>query len=159
MAFGGGVKMRRPQFEIKIEASNRRSDWYLCRLVSSFMKHKVFMSNGILFLIGLLAADFVGAQAADKIQPSRYADSKYQVLDVKKAMVAAAEITTAKYPDSDDATVEKKMVREYRADGTGESQDETFTKVAGIGAQPDEVHLELMQPDIGRDIERDKGFL
>ena len=39
------------------------------------------------------------------------------------------------------------------------SHDETFAKVAGIGAQPDKVDLELMQPDVGRDIERGKGFL
>src|SRR5437899_11512901 len=113
----------------KLRLSNVGARGIIDRLVSSFMKHKVLMRNGILFLIGLLAADFVDARAADKTQQSRYADSKYQVLDVKKAMAAAGEITTAKYPDSDDATVEKKMVREYRADGTGESQDETFTKI------------------------------
>ena len=42
---------------------------------------------------------------------------------------ANVEDTLAKYPDCDDATVEKKMMRVYRADGTGESQDETYTKV------------------------------
>ena len=44
-------------------------------------------------------------------------------------MQAAADITLAKYPDCDEATVEKKMVRVYRADGTGECQDESFVKV------------------------------
>jgi hypothetical protein len=33
---------------------------------------------------------------------------------------AAKEITTAKYPDSDQATVDQKMVRVYRPDGSGE---------------------------------------
>ena len=45
-----------------------------------------------------------------------------------EALTAAAEITPAKYPDSDTATVEQKSVREYRPDGTAEAQDETFVK-------------------------------
>src|SRR4051812_47060177 len=66
--------------------------------------------------------------------PSRAADTNYDgprwsFLDVPKVLQAAAEITTTKYPDCDEATVEKKMVRVYRADGTGECQDETFVKV------------------------------
>jgi transglutaminase-like putative cysteine protease len=60
---------------------------------------------------------------------SNYAGGKWALLDPKKVMAAADTITTAKYPDSDAATVEKKMVRVYRADGTGECQDETFVKV------------------------------
>ena len=44
-------------------------------------------------------------------------------------MAAAADITTAKYPDCDDATVEQRSVRVFHPDGTGECQDETFTKV------------------------------
>jgi hypothetical protein len=54
---------------------------------------------------------------------------RWSLLDADKVIAAAKEITTAKYPDSDQATVDKKMVRVYRPDGTGESQDETFTKV------------------------------
>src|SRR4051812_19949749 len=66
--------------------------------------------------------------------PSRAADTNYDgprwsFLDVPKVLQAAAEITPAKYPDCDEATVEKKMVRVYRADGTGECQDESFVKV------------------------------
>ena len=49
--------------------------------------------------------------------------------DTRKILQAAADITLAKYPDCDDATVEQKSIRVYRADGTGESQDETFTKM------------------------------
>src|SRR5208282_2999354 len=54
---------------------------------------------------------------------------RWALVDANKVLTAAAEITPAKYPDCDEATVEKKMVRVYRADGTGETQDETFTKV------------------------------
>ena len=50
-------------------------------------------------------------------------------VDAKPVMAAAAEITPEKYPDSDAVTVDQKSVRVYRADGTGECQDETFTKV------------------------------
>jgi transglutaminase-like putative cysteine protease len=49
--------------------------------------------------------------------------------DARTILAAAAEITPAKYPDCDEATVEQKSVRVFRPDGTGESQDETFTKV------------------------------
>ncbi len=58
-----------------------------------------------------------------------YDGAKWSFLDAKQVLAAAGDITTAKYPDSDEATVDKKMVRVYRADGTGEAQDETFTKV------------------------------
>jgi transglutaminase-like putative cysteine protease len=60
---------------------------------------------------------------------NRYAGPNWAFVDSKSALQAAAEITLAKYPDCDEATVEKKMVRVYRPDGTGESQDETFVKV------------------------------
>ena len=58
-----------------------------------------------------------------------YNDAKWAFLDTPTVLKAAGEITLAKYPDSDDAIVEKKMIRLYRADGTGESQDEAFVKV------------------------------
>jgi hypothetical protein len=58
-----------------------------------------------------------------------YEGATWVFLDQTKALAAAAEITPAKYPDCDEATVEKKMVRVYRPDGTGESQDETYLKV------------------------------
>lgn len=98
------------------------------------MKTRVINHYGIgLFAAALLISwSFSAALAAEDAKAqakARYADAKYAFMDVSKAMAAANEITTQKYPDSDDATVDKKMVREYRADGTGESQDETFTKV------------------------------
>lgn len=64
-----------------------------------------------------------------RAETNRYAGDIWAFEDSKKVLAEAAEITVAKYPDSDDATVEQKMVRVYRADGTGECQDETFTKV------------------------------
>jgi transglutaminase-like putative cysteine protease len=54
---------------------------------------------------------------------------EWSLVDAKPVMAAAAEITPEKYPDSDAVTVDQKSVRVYRADGTGECQDETFTKV------------------------------
>ncbi len=71
---------------------------------------------------------------------NRYAGGNWAFVDSKKVLEAAAEITPAKYPDCDEATVEKKMVRVYRPDGTGECQDETFVKVLtekGKREQPD----------------------
>jgi transglutaminase-like putative cysteine protease len=62
-------------------------------------------------------------------QTNRYTGQTWAFVDTQQALAAAHEITTAQYPDCDEATVEKKMTRVYRADGTGESQDETFVKV------------------------------
>ena len=59
---------------------------------------------------------------------NRYADSRWALVDAAKIMAAAAEITPAKFPDCDEATIEKKLVRVYRADGTAEMQDESFVK-------------------------------
>ena len=72
----------------------------------------------------VLAAFTVSAQTTN-----RYAAPDFAYVELKPVLAAAAEVTAAKYPDCDDATVEKNMVRVYRADGTGECQDETFTKV------------------------------
>jgi transglutaminase-like putative cysteine protease len=63
------------------------------------------------------------------VTAQRYAGSDWALLDAKAVMTAAAEITPAAYPDSDDATVDQKSLRVYAKDGTAESQDETFTKV------------------------------
>jgi len=93
----------------------------------NFMKNQISHRNAY---AGLLPALFIfislPAGAADT---GAYAGPRWELLDAKKAVTAAADITPAKYPDSDEATVEKKMVRVYRADGTGECQDEAFVKV------------------------------
>ena len=60
---------------------------------------------------------------------NRYAGELFAPADTKTVLAAAADITLAKYPDSDEATLERKMVRVYRPDGTGEAQDDAFTKV------------------------------
>ena len=60
---------------------------------------------------------------------NHYTGEIWALADAKAALTVAGEITPAKFPDSDTATVEEKMERVYRADGTGESQDEAFVKV------------------------------
>src|SRR4051812_31278505 len=62
-------------------------------------------------------------------EATNFLGERWKFLDVGQTLRAAREITTAKYPDCDEATVDKKLVRVYRADGTGESQDEAFVKV------------------------------
>jgi len=62
-------------------------------------------------------------------ESTAYTGPKWEFLDAKKVLGAAAEVSAANYPDCDEATIEKKMVRVYRADGTGECQDESFVKV------------------------------
>jgi len=58
-----------------------------------------------------------------------YTGSRWALVDSSKVMAQASAITTAAYPDSDTATVEQRSVRVFRADGTGEAQDESFVKV------------------------------
>src|SRR4030095_13286601 len=86
------------------------------------MKIKSFSLTRIICVIATLAA-------LPALASGNYDGPKWNFLDTKKVLGDAAQITTQKYPDCDEATVEKKMVRVYRADGTGECQDETFTKV------------------------------
>ena len=57
-----------------------------------------------------------------------YSGEIWAPMDAKKVMEAAADINLKNYPDCDQATVDKKMERVYRADGTGEMQDESFVK-------------------------------
>ena len=80
-------------------------------------------------LCGLwLAALALGAGAVSGAT-NLYTGDVWALVDAKKALAAASEITLSKYPDCDQATVEKRLVRVYHADGTGECQDEGFVKV------------------------------
>jgi len=117
------------------------------------MKTRILLSLVAL----LLAANSVFASTND------YAGTIWAFEDASQNLAAAAEITPAKYPDSDTATVEQKMVRAYRPDGTAEAQDETFIKVLTekgrrenrtltLGftlpySTVDVVKLEVVQPD------------
>ena len=70
---------------------------------------------------------FVPAGPA-RAQTNRYAGGIWDPVDIRTVLAAANDITLAKYPDCDQATVERKITEVYRADGTGECQDETFVK-------------------------------
>src|SRR6266705_3178228 len=87
------------------------------------MKIRKFLGAQASVLVSLFAWPAFAATSPN------YDGDRWAFLDSKKVLEAAAAITPAKYPDSDAATVEKKMVRVYRADGTGECQDESFVKV------------------------------
>ena len=58
-----------------------------------------------------------------------YTGSEWALLDSKKELAAAADISLAKYPDCDDATIDEMNVDDYRPDGTAKNQDEVFVKV------------------------------
>lgn len=78
----------------------------------------------VLFLA--LAAASISLRAAET---NRYVGDTWRLLELPPVLKAAADITAAKYPDSDSATVDARSVRVYHPDGTAEAQDETFTKV------------------------------
>ncbi len=60
---------------------------------------------------------------------TNFIGSEWNFVDLPNVLKAAAQVTAEKYPNSDSAIVDQKSVRDYNADGTGECQDETFTKV------------------------------
>ncbi len=84
---------------------------------------RAVVNTMVIVLVALVAFPALAAESGG------YDGAKWAFLDAKQVMAAAGEITAEKYPDCDETTVDKKMVRVYRADGTGEAQDETFTKV------------------------------
>ncbi len=88
----------------------KMNHWFLYRAVCGF---------ALLGLATSLRAD----------APGSYDGPKWALLDPKLCLQAAGEVTVAKYPDCDDATVEQKSIRVYHSDGTAECQDETYTKV------------------------------
>jgi transglutaminase-like putative cysteine protease len=81
---------------------------------------------GAVFL-ALTALALSGLQI--RADETNFTGSEWSFVDSKAVLTAAADITPAAYPNSDSATVEDKSVRDYRPDGTGEMQDESFTKV------------------------------
>jgi transglutaminase-like putative cysteine protease len=58
-----------------------------------------------------------------------YTDGRWALANLTNVLQEANDITTSAYPNCDMATVEQRSVRVYRADGTGEAQDETYVKV------------------------------
>jgi transglutaminase-like putative cysteine protease len=88
---------------------------------------KSVLVNGIRLIV-LLALAVAGnsLRAADT---NRYSGDTWRLMELPPVLKAAAGVTLAKYPDCDSATVDCRSVRVYRPDGTGEAQDETFTKV------------------------------
>jgi len=85
--------------------------------------HNTLIFRASLFLAAALAAWPLSAA------PDPYAGGEWALLDSKKALSAASEISLAKYPDCDEATIEEKNVDSYRPDGTAQNQDEAFVKV------------------------------
>ncbi|HEU6449275.1 MAG TPA: DUF3857 domain-containing protein [Verrucomicrobiae bacterium] len=86
------------------------------------MKRKFLFIQLFLLAFALLATPLFASD-------TNFTGTMWNFADEQKVLAAAAEITPEKYPNSDSAIVEQKSVRDYHADGTGECQDETFTKV------------------------------
>jgi transglutaminase-like putative cysteine protease len=87
---------------------------------------KILFPKSIVVCASLLLAGACPLRAA---APDPYAGKEWALLDAKKALGAGADITLAKYPDCDEATVEERNVDTYRPDGTAQNQDEAFVKV------------------------------
>ncbi|MFO1477441.1 MAG: DUF3857 domain-containing protein [Verrucomicrobiota bacterium] len=84
-----------------------------------------FHRNALIAALGLLGLfSAVGLRAAESFQDPRWA-----LLDTAQVLSNANTITLQKYPDCDDATVEDRKVQVYQPDGTGEAQEESFTKI------------------------------
>src|SRR5438477_2415581 len=89
------------------------------------MKTKGSFSLRVFLPLAFILASFAALGEAS----AKYQGKYWAAFDTKEILQVSQEITQAKYPDSDDATVEKKMLRIYHADGTAETQDETVTKI------------------------------
>jgi transglutaminase-like putative cysteine protease len=83
------------------------------------------MKTKILLFLSVLAFATLSVCAEE----TNFTAAEWSFVNPQTVLSAAAEITPEKYPNSDAATVEAKSVRDYHVDGTGECQDETFTKV------------------------------
>ena len=78
------------------------------------------MKTGFYFVgRGLVITAVALAVFSARGDTNRYAGSEFAPVDAKPVMTAAAEITPAKYPDSDAVTVDQKSVRVYRAERHG----------------------------------------
>jgi len=88
------------------------------------------MKNTPFLKLIIIALTLTGAAALPVLaDDTNFAGAEWSAVDVQQVMTAAAQITADKYPNCDSAVVEEKSMRDYRADGTGACQDETFTKV------------------------------
>jgi transglutaminase-like putative cysteine protease len=90
------------------------------------MKTRGLLSRRLVLSTALILTAFCSLA---KDSAGQYEGPYWAFLDSKEILKTGQGITTEKYPDSDDATVERKMLRVYRSDGTGESQDESVVKV------------------------------
>ncbi len=90
------------------------------------MKTKTLFSvTGLRLAWLVLAFAALPVCAAD----TNFSGAEWNLVDPQKVMVAAAEFTPEKYTNCDSAIVEEKSVRDFHEDGTGQQQDEIFTKV------------------------------
>ncbi|MGA3171498.1 MAG: DUF3857 domain-containing protein [Chthoniobacteraceae bacterium] len=78
-------------------------------------------------LLLLVLIPLIGSLPA--LAAESYTGSQWSLVDAKKTLAAAADITATKYPNCDEATVDEKMVQDYHPDGTGGNQDEAYIKV------------------------------
>jgi hypothetical protein len=79
--------------------------------------------------IFLVAIGLLTSAAAHSESAQRFSGEAWALLNEPSTMVAATAITPTAYPNCDEATVDERIEYAYEVDGTGESQDESFTKV------------------------------
>lgn len=58
-----------------------------------------------------------------------YEGERWAPLDAPAVIASAGKVTPTTYPGCDEVVVDQNSVRSFRPDGTGETQDETWTKV------------------------------
>ena len=80
-------------------------------------------------ILSLISSLFLLAAVRACAEDTNFTTAEWAPVDAQKIMAAAAQITPAQYSNSDAVIVEQHSVRDYHADGTGECQDEIFTKV------------------------------
>ncbi len=101
-----------------------------------------FRARPLLCLLPLVPV-IAGAVRAAGAGATAFAGKEWALLDVKPVMQTAAGVTLDRYPNCDAVTVDERTVEAYRPDGTGECQDETFTKVLTEKGKRDNAVLSL----------------
>ena len=92
-----------------------------------------------IIIIGVIAlSGFQLCTAGD----DHYLGNDWVLLDPKPVIASAAQITPATYPNCDEVIIDEKILRVYHAEGTGECQDESFTKILTEKGKQDNDTLE-----------------
>src|SRR5882672_5754938 len=108
-------KYQRPVFNYVCHTGGARQRLHNCMKNPFNIRHHVPTLRTAARLLAIVLVTLAWASFA--AEGGNFDGPRWSLLDADKVLASAKETTIAKYPDSDQATVDKKMVRLYRSDG------------------------------------------